>query len=117
MPLDLKVEARSMSRILELDNTSFDSALKQSRKILVDFWAPWCRPCRQMDPIMERISKKFDSMVFARVNIEEYKDIATRYHISSLPAFVVFRDAKPSQSRIGTISEQALEEFVSFNAR
>ena len=106
-----------MSRVLELDAASFDSTLKRSKKIFVDFWAPWCVPCMRMNPLIEKISSKYESMVFAKVNVEKYSDLATRFHISSLPAYVVFRDSKPSQSKIGAVTEQDLEKFVRENAR
>jgi thioredoxin 1 len=106
-----------MSRVIELDANNFDSALKKSKKIFVDFWAPWCAPCLRMNPVIEKISNRYNSIVFAKVNVEKYSNLATRYHISSLPAYVVFRDAKPSQSKIGAVSEGELEKFVSENAR
>jgi thioredoxin 1 len=106
-----------MSRVLELDASSFDSTVKSSKKLFVDFWAPWCKPCLKMNPLIEKISGKYESMVFAKVNVEKYSDLATRFHISSLPAYMVFRDSKPSQSKIGAVTEQDLEKFVSENAR
>ncbi len=106
-----------MPRVLELDQSSFDSTLKKTRKMFVDFWAPWCKPCIRMNPVIEKISSKYESMVFAKVNVEKYSELATRYHISSLPAYVVFRNAKPSQSKIGAVTEQDLEKFVIENSR
>ncbi len=102
-----------MSRVVDLDSSSFDSTLRRTKKVFVDFWAPWCGPCARMNPLVERIAGKHDEMLFAKVNIEKDGALATRFHISSLPAFMVFSNAQPSQSKLGTLSERELEQFVS----
>jgi thioredoxin 1 len=112
-----RVSNPGMSRVVELNPSNFETALKNSKKIFVDFWAPYCKPCLKMNPVIDRISNKYESMVFAKVNVEKYGVLASRYHIFSLPAYVIFNDAKPSQSKIGAVSETDLEEFVSSNAR
>jgi thioredoxin 1 len=65
-----------------------------------------------MNPLIERMADRHESITFARVNIEEFSELASRYHISSLPAFVFFSDSRPAQSKIGTVSERELEQFV-----
>ncbi|MHB1909263.1 MAG: thioredoxin family protein [Nitrososphaerales archaeon] len=102
-----------MSRIVEIDSSNFDAVLKSARKVFVDFWAPWCKPCVRMNPLIEKMADKHGSITFARVNVEKQSEIATRYHISSLPAYLFFSDSRPSQSKIGAVSELELERFVS----
>src|SRR5487761_422050 len=102
-----------MSRVGVANSSNFDSILRSTKKVFVDFWAPWCKPCFRMDPLIERIADRHGSITFARVNVEEFSDLASRYHISSLPAYVFFSDSRPSQSKIGTVSETELERFVS----
>ncbi len=102
-----------MSRVVEANSANFDSILRSAKKVFVDFWAPWCQPCVRMDPLIERIAGRHDSITFARVNVEEYSEIASRYHISSLPAYVFFSDSRPAKSKIGATSETELERFVS----
>jgi thioredoxin len=101
-----------MSRVVEATSSNFESILKTTRKVFVDFWAPWCAPCLRMNPLIERMADRHNQITFARVNVEEQSDIASRYHISSLPAYVFFSDARPSQSKIGAVSENELEKFV-----
>ena len=101
-----------MSRVVELNSSNFDSTLRTSKRMFVDFWAPWCEPCVKMNPLIERAANRHNSIVFAKVNVEEHNDIASRYHISSIPAYVVFRDSHPSSSRIGSMSEAELERLV-----
>lgn len=65
-----------------------------------------------MEPLIERMASKHSSMTFAKVNIEDHSDLASRYHISSIPAYVIFTDSSPSFSRIGAISEIELEKLI-----
>ncbi|MHB1867895.1 MAG: thioredoxin family protein [Nitrososphaerales archaeon] len=101
-----------MSKVIELTSQNFDRMLKTSKKVFVDFWAPWCKPCIRMEPLIERMADRHSSITFAKVNIEDYGDIATRYHISSIPAYVLFTNSSPSSSRIGAMSEAELEKLI-----
>jgi thioredoxin len=91
--------------------------LKNSKKVFVDFWAPWCKPCLKMEPVIERIADRHATITFAKVNIEDHADLASRYHISSLPAYMMFTNSSPSFSRIGAVSEAELEEMIVEYAR
>ncbi len=102
-----------MSRVVEANSSNFDSILRSTKKVFVDFWAPWCKPCLKMNSLIELIADRHDSITFAKVNVEEFSELASRYHISSLPAYVFFSDTRPAQSKIGTVSEIELERFVS----
>ena len=73
--------------------------------------------CLRMDPLIERMADRHSSITFAKVNIEDYGDIATRYHISSIPAYVVFTNSSPSSSRIGAVSEAELEKLIRESTR
>jgi thioredoxin 1 len=106
-----------MSKVIEATDQNFDKMLRGSRKVFVDFWAPWCLPCRKMDPVIERIANRHSSITFAKVNIEDQGDLATRYHISSIPAYVMFTNSNPSFSRIGAVSEMELEKMITEHAR
>jgi thioredoxin 1 len=86
--------------------------LKTSKKVFVDFWAPWCKPCMRMNPLIERMADRHSSITFAKVNIEDYGDLASRYHISSIPAYVMFTNSSPSFSKIGAINELELEKLI-----
>jgi thioredoxin 1 len=86
--------------------------LKTTKKVFVDFWAPWCVPCMRMNPLIERMADRHSSITFAKVNIEDYGDLASRYHISSIPAYVIFTNSSPSFSKIGAINEIELEKLI-----
>ncbi|MGI0081233.1 MAG: thioredoxin family protein [Nitrososphaerales archaeon] len=110
--MSVKFHLSFMSRVVELNSSNFDSILRNSKRMFVDFWAPWCKPCVTMNPLIERVADRHNSIIFAKVNVEEHNDIATRYHISSIPSYVFFRDSHPSSSRIGAMSEAELEKMV-----
>jgi thioredoxin 1 len=101
-----------LSRVLELTSQNFDKTLKASRKVFVDFWAPWCNPCLKMNPVVERLANKHSSITFAKVNIDDHQEIANRYHVMSLPAYFVFTNSSPASSRIGTTTEADLERML-----
>jgi len=113
---DLRTGRLALSHVVELTSQNFDRTLKSSRKLFVDFWAPWCKPCLKMNPLIEKLASRHSSMTFAKLNIEACGDIATRYHIYSIPAYMIFTNSNPSTSRIGAISEDELEKLVYENS-
>jgi len=106
-----------LSKVIELTSQNFDKMLRNSKKVFVDFWAPWCKPCIRMDPLIERMADRHSSITFAKVNIEDYGDLASRYHISSIPAYVMFTNSSPSFSKIGAVSEAELEKLIREGSR
>jgi len=81
--------------MLELTEDNFHEILLQSEKpILVDFWASWCGPCRQMLPILESLDKEQDDVIIAKVDTVKYASLAQRYNVDSLPTFVLFSSDK-----------------------
>jgi thioredoxin len=103
----------ALSRVIELTSANFDRTVRSSGKIFVDFWAPWCKPCARMEPVIERMASRHSGITFAKVNVEDSSEIASRFHISSLPAYLVFTNSNPIYSRSGAMSESELEEIIS----
>jgi thioredoxin len=81
----------------ELDATTFDQAIGGD-PLVVDFWAPWCRPCRALEPILEQLE---GTVPVARVNIDEHPDIASRFEILSIPTVMLFVAGEPRGTVVG----------------
>ena len=75
----------------DLDPAAFDAALASDTPLVVDFWAPWCRPCKAIGPIMEQLEANADGRVaFAKVNVDDHPEISARYDIFSIPTVILF---------------------------
>jgi thioredoxin len=83
--------------VQELDATTFDEAIG-GEPVVVDFWAPWCRPCRALEPILEQLQGR---VPVARVNIDEHPEIASRYEIFSIPTVKLFAGGEPRGTVVG----------------
>ena len=98
---------------VKLTEANFDALSRSGRPMFVDFWAVWCGPCRVMDPVVERLAKKYsDRMLFGKVNVDEEMSISSRYQVFSIPTFMVFRDGQPMDAVIGAVGEASLERLV-----
>lgn len=94
--------------ILELTDTSFDNSIIGDKPVLVDFWATWCGPCQFMLPIFTRLSKKYKTIKFVRVNVDDAPGVSARYGVYSIPTFIVFKNGQPVDKAVGAIGEPGL---------
>lgn len=92
----------------ELNDANFDSHI-QDGVTLVDFWAPWCGPCRMQGPILDRVATQTQGKAsVAKVNVDQAPGVATRYGIQSIPTLIVFRNGEPVRNFVGVQSEATL---------
>ncbi|MEM3451251.1 MAG: thioredoxin [Nitrososphaerales archaeon] len=98
---------------LNLSYKNFDNIIHSSKPVIVDFWAEWCVPCKYMLPVFEKLAKKYgDKMIFGRLNVDEYGDIASKYQVFSIPAFIIFLNGKPVDMVVGAVGEKGLEKII-----
>ena len=98
--------------ITELTNENFNKeVLNKKGFTLVDFWAPWCGPCRMMASVIDELSLKHKNITFGKVNVDDNQEISSNYRVSSIPCFILFKDGEAIASRVGGCS---LEEFDSW---
>lgn len=94
--------------IVELNDMNFDSVVSGEIPVLVDFWATWCGPCQFMLPIFKRLAKKYKTIRFARVNVDDAQGISQRYGVYAIPTFIVFKNGKPVDKAVGAVGEPGL---------
>jgi len=99
---------------MEITEANFDSEVLQSgTPVLVDFWAPWCGPCKVMSPIVEAYAEEAGgSLKVGKVNVDEHGPLAQRYNILSIPTFVVFKGGQVVDQFSGSMSKDALKARV-----
>ncbi|MDA8225178.1 MAG: thioredoxin [Betaproteobacteria bacterium] len=98
--------------VLELTQDNFESTVLNNDFILIDFWAPWCGPCRSFAPIFAAASEKYPDLVFAKVNTEEEQALAASFQIRSIPTLMIFREKVIIFSQPGSLPASALDELI-----
>ena len=93
--------------VLKLDAQSFDEAVKEGR-VLVDFYADWCGPCRMLSPVVDEIAEEGGDFVVAKVNVDNEPNIANEYSISAIPTLLVFKNGEVVNKSVGVISKEEI---------
>jgi putative thioredoxin len=110
------METATSNYIFDVSEAEFEQkilAASRERPVVVDFWAPWCRPCLMLGPILERaVAGRSGAVVLAKVNIDEAQTVAARYRIDSIPAVIAFKDGRPTREFVGVLPEAQVNAFL-----
>jgi thioredoxin 1 len=102
-----------MGKYIELNSSNFNTTIKEG-VTLVDFWAPWCGPCRMIAPVIEELAEDFDGRAkICKVNTDEEQDIAIQYGIRSIPTLLFFKNGELVDQMIGAAGKQVLADKLS----
>ena len=97
---------------VELTKDNFEQTVNENPMVIVDFWAPWCGPCRGFAPVYEKASETHKDVVFAKVNTDEQQELAGAFQIRSIPTLMVFREKVILFQQAGALPGQALEQVI-----
>ena len=97
---------------LELTKDNFEQVVSANDVVIVDFWAPWCAPCRAFAPTFEQASELHSDVVFAKVNTEQEQEVAGAFNIRSIPTLMVFREKVILYAEAGSLPAAALEQVI-----
>ena len=103
-----------MSKVIEISEENFESeVLKSELPVLVDFWAPWCGPCRMMGPIVDEIAEENLELKVCKVNVDEASELAIKYDVESIPTLIYFKNGQVRDTMIGLRTKQDIMNEIS----
>ena len=97
---------------IELTKANFNDTINNNDVVIVDFWAPWCGPCRMFAPTFETVSTQYPHVVFAKLNTEDQQELAASFNIRSIPTLMVFREKVIIFTQAGMLPKAGLEQVV-----
>ncbi|MEW8499422.1 MAG: thioredoxin [Candidatus Thiodiazotropha taylori] len=99
--------------VVELTKDNFESTVTENDFVIIDFWAPWCGPCRSFAPTYESVSEDHPNIVFGKVNTEDEQELAMHFQVRSIPTLMIFRENIIIFSQPGALPESAFRELLS----
>lgn len=98
--------------VITITKENFDDIMKTDKKVLVDFWASWCMPCRMMSPVVDKIAEEHEDFLVGKVNTDEQQELAVRFGIMSIPSLLVFHNGEVINQSVGVISEEEVLQLL-----
>ena len=99
---------------LEVNDVNFDEeVINSDLPVLVDFWAPWCGPCRALAPVIDQLSEEYQGKVkIVKLNTDDNPNKAVQFRINSIPTMILFKDKKPVDMLVGALSKERIQESI-----
>ncbi len=99
--------------MLTITKDNFEQeVLKSDKKVLVDFWASWCGPCRMLSPVIDEIAKETDKVKVGKVNVDEESELATQFAVMSIPTLILFENGKPVKQMVGAQPKSVILSMI-----
>jgi len=95
-----------------LTKENFDDVIGGDKPVLVDFHAPWCGPCQMMGPVIDELAKETKDVIIGKVNIDEESKVAEKFHVMSVPTFLMFKEGKVINQIVGAVPKEMLVEMI-----
>ena len=101
-----------MATITVTDDTFDAEVLKADKPVLLDFWAPWCGPCKMIAPVLDEISGERDDIIIAKMDIDENPEVPTRFGVRSIPTILIFKDGEAVATTMGAKPKAQLSQWI-----
>lgn len=100
-------------KVIEIKEEEFErKVLKNKKKVLVDFYAEWCGPCRMLSPVVEEVASETEEVEFYKINVDNAEEVSRKYGVMSIPTLIIFQDGKVVNNSVGLKSKNELKEFL-----
>jgi thioredoxin 1 len=102
-----------MTKVLNITDSQFETEVLNSKGlVLVDFWAPWCGPCKQIAPVLDELSVEKDNIKVVKINVDDNPEVASEFGIRSIPTLILFKDGKKVDTKLGSLSKGAIITWI-----
>ena len=99
-------------KLVEASDATFDGVTTENEWVLVDFWAPWCGPCKMIAPVLEHIAEERDNLVIAKVNVDNNQNSPGRFGVRGIPTLVLFHNGEPVDQHSGAMQKAGFDDWL-----